>query len=117
MISGALAGLGRATILVTYSGEFNGSVAGMGFLALAAYFGQWKPMGILRGDVLLRLCGAGQCLTSRAFVAGDPRSHPQGIPLCGDLAGADLLLKNNIAPALRANPSKRASVKSLHRSS
>lgn len=48
MISGALAGLGGATILVTYSGEFNGSVAGMGFLALAALiFGQWKPMGIL----------------------------------------------------------------------
>lgn len=48
MISGALAGLGGATILVTYSGEFNGSVAGMGFLALAALiFGQWKPLGIL----------------------------------------------------------------------
>ena len=48
MISGALAGLGGATILVTYSGEFNGSVAGMGFLALAALiFGQWKPMGVL----------------------------------------------------------------------
>lgn len=48
MISGALAGLGGATILVTYSGEFSGSVAGMGFLALAALiFGQWKPLGIL----------------------------------------------------------------------
>lgn len=48
MISGAYAGLGGATILVTYSGEFNGTVAGMGFLALAALiFGQWKPLGIL----------------------------------------------------------------------
>lgn len=48
MISGAFAGLGGATILVTYSGEFNGSVAGLGFLALAALiFGQWKPLGIL----------------------------------------------------------------------
>ena len=48
MMSGALAGLGGATILVTYSGEFSGSVAGMGFLALAALiFGQWKPLGIL----------------------------------------------------------------------
>jgi simple sugar transport system permease protein len=47
-ISGALAGLGGAVILVSYSGEFNGSVAGLGFLALAALiFGQWKPLGIL----------------------------------------------------------------------
>ncbi len=48
MISGAFAALGGAAILVTYSGEFNGSVAGMGFLALAALiFGQWKTWGIL----------------------------------------------------------------------
>jgi len=48
VISGALAGLGGATILLTYSGEFNGQVAGLGFLALAALiFGQWKPLGIL----------------------------------------------------------------------
>lgn len=48
MMSGAFAGLGGAIILVTYSGEFNGSVAGLGFLALAALiFGQWKPLGIL----------------------------------------------------------------------
>lgn len=48
MISGALASLGGAIIIVTYAGEFNGSVAGLGFLALAALiFGQWKPLGIL----------------------------------------------------------------------
>ncbi|MGE5583854.1 MAG: ABC transporter permease [Bacillota bacterium] len=48
IISGALAGLGGAIILVTYSGEFNGSVGGLGFLALASLiFGQWKPWGIL----------------------------------------------------------------------
>jgi len=47
-ISGALGGLGGACILLTYSGEFNGQVAGLGFLALAALiFGQWKPLGIL----------------------------------------------------------------------
>lgn len=48
MMSGAFAGLGGAIILVTTSNEFNGSVAGLGFLALAALiFGQWKPLGIL----------------------------------------------------------------------
>ncbi len=48
MISGGMSALGGAIILVTYSGEFNGSVAGLGFLALAALiFGQWRPLGIL----------------------------------------------------------------------
>lgn len=48
LLSGAFAGLGGAIILVTYSGEFTGSVAGLGFLALASLiFGQWKPLGIL----------------------------------------------------------------------
>lgn len=48
MVSGAMAGLGGAIILVTYSGEFTGNVAGLGFLALASLiFGQWKPLGIL----------------------------------------------------------------------
>ncbi|MBN2617939.1 MAG: ABC transporter permease, partial [Spirochaetales bacterium] len=48
IISGAFAGLGGGIILVTFSGEFNGNVAGLGFLALAALiFGQWKPLGIL----------------------------------------------------------------------
>lgn len=48
LISGALAGLSGGTILVTFSGEFNGTVAGLGFLALAALiFGKWKPLGIL----------------------------------------------------------------------
>ncbi len=47
-ISGALAGLGGSLVLVTQSGEFNGTVAGLGFLALASLiFGQWKPLGIL----------------------------------------------------------------------
>ncbi len=48
LFSGAFAGLGGGVILVTFSGEFNGSVAGLGFLALAALiFGQWRPLGIL----------------------------------------------------------------------
>lgn len=48
VLSGALAGLAGSVMLVTYSGEFNGSVAGLGFLALAALiFGQWKPLGVL----------------------------------------------------------------------
>jgi general nucleoside transport system permease protein len=48
IVSGACAGLGGAIFIVTLSGEFNGTAAGLGFLALAALiFGQWKPWGIL----------------------------------------------------------------------
>lgn len=48
LISGAFSGLGGAIIIVTYAGEFTGSVAGLGFLALASLiFGQWKPLGVL----------------------------------------------------------------------
>lgn len=56
MLSGAFAGLGGATILVTYSFEFNGTVSGLGFLALAALiFGQWKPWGILGATLFFGL--------------------------------------------------------------
>ncbi|PZE19804.1 ABC transporter permease [Paenibacillus xerothermodurans] len=48
IISGAFSALGGAIIIVTYAGEFTGTVAGLGFLALASLiFGQWKPLGIL----------------------------------------------------------------------
>ncbi|MFT4413627.1 ABC transporter permease [Fredinandcohnia humi] len=48
ILSGAFSGLGGAIIIVTTSGEFTGTVSGLGFLALASLiFGQWKPLGIL----------------------------------------------------------------------
>ena len=48
LISGAFSGLGGAILLVTIAGEFTGTVAGLGFLSLAALiFGQWRPFGIL----------------------------------------------------------------------
>ncbi|MEH7387206.1 ABC transporter permease [Bacillus sp. JJ1521] len=48
ILSGAFSGLGGGLIIVTYAGEFTGTVSGLGFLALASLiFGQWKPLGIL----------------------------------------------------------------------
>jgi ABC-type uncharacterized transport system permease subunit len=47
VISGALAGLGGLIFVVTTSTNFNATVAGYGFLALAVLiFGQWKPLNI-----------------------------------------------------------------------
>lgn len=48
MISGGYSALGGSIILVTYGGEFTGTVSGLGFLALASLiFGQWRPLGVL----------------------------------------------------------------------
>lgn len=48
LLSGGCAGLGGAIYTVTTAGQFSGSVAGLGFLALAGLiFGQWKVMRIL----------------------------------------------------------------------
>jgi simple sugar transport system permease protein len=48
MISGALAGLGGLVFVIPTSTQFNATVSGYGFLALAVLiFGQWKPARIL----------------------------------------------------------------------
>ena len=75
LLSGACAGLGGAIILVTYAGEFNGTVAGLGFLALAALiFGQWKPLGILGATFFFGLASTianvSQALPALAKVPG-----------------------------------------------
>ena len=56
-ISGALAGMGGYIyIATTASGTAEGTVAGMGFLALAIMiFGNWKPWGIALGSLLFGL--------------------------------------------------------------
>lgn len=44
LISGALAGMGGLIYIIPISTQFNGTVAGYGFLAVAVLiFGQWKP--------------------------------------------------------------------------
>lgn len=48
MISGALAGLGGLVFVIPTSTNFNATVSGYGFLALAVMiFGQWKPVRVL----------------------------------------------------------------------
>lgn len=48
IISGALAGLGGLVFVVPTSTNFNATVSGYGFLALAVMiFGQWKPLRVL----------------------------------------------------------------------
>lgn len=56
-ISGALAGLGGYIYIVTTAaGSAEGTVHGMGFMALAIMiFGNWRPLGIVLGSLLFGL--------------------------------------------------------------
>ncbi len=56
MISGVLAGVGGLVFVIPTSTNFNATVAGYGFLALAVLiFGQWKPSRILLAAVFFGL--------------------------------------------------------------
>jgi simple sugar transport system permease protein len=59
IISGALGGLGGLVFVVPNSTNFNATVSGYGFLALAVLiFGQWKPMKILYASLFFGLMKA-----------------------------------------------------------
>lgn len=76
IISGALAGLGGLVYVVPTSTNFNATVSGYGFLALAVLiFGQWKPMKILYASLFFG------CLKAiSAAYSGIPFLNNLGIP-------------------------------------
>ncbi|AIN94880.1 ABC transporter permease [Treponema putidum] len=104
--SGALAGLGGAVILVTYSGEFNGSVDGLGFLALAALiFGQWKPLGILGATFFFgfarTVANVSQVIPSLSII---PPVWLKIFPYMVTLIALVLFSKNSAAPKADGEP-------------
>lgn len=96
MISGGLAALGGAVILVTYSSEFNGSVGGLGFLALAALiFGQWKPMGILGATIFF---GLANTVANISGIVDVPTSLMKTFPYVVTLLALIIFSKSSQAP-------------------
>lgn len=76
MISGFLAGIGGLVFVVATSTNFNATVAGYGFLALAVLiFGQWKPVRILFAAFFF-----GLMKTIAATYSGIPFLYNLGIP-------------------------------------
>ena len=76
MISGALAGLGGLIFVVPTSTNFNATVSGYGFLALAVLiFGQWKPLRILGAAFFF-----GLMKTISSAYSGIPFLRDLGIP-------------------------------------
>lgn len=76
MISGALGGIGGLVFVIPTSTNFNATVAGYGFLALAVLiFGQWNPMKILYSAFFF-----GLMKTVAASYSGIPILKTLGIP-------------------------------------
>lgn len=76
LISGALAGLGGLVYVIPTSTNFNATVAGYGFLALAVLiFGQWKPLRIFLAAFFF-----GLMKTIASSYSGVPWLQNLGIP-------------------------------------
>lgn len=106
MVSGAFSGLGGAIIILTYAGEFTGSVAGLGFLALAALiFGQWRPFGILAATLFFgiatTIANVSQVIPSLAVI---PPIILKVFPYVVTLAALILFSKTSRAPKAAGEP-------------
>ena len=106
LMSGALAGLGGSVILITYSGEFNGTVAGLGFLSIAALiFGQWKPLGILGATfffgIATTIANVSQVIPSLSVI---PPVFFKVFPYVATLLALVLFSKNSAAPKASGEP-------------
>lgn len=106
MISGGFASLGGAIILVTYSGEFNGTVAGLGFLALASLiFGQWKPLGVLGATFFFgfatTIANVSQVIPSLSSI---PSVYLKILPYVATLLALILFSKSSHAPKASGEP-------------
>ena len=76
LLSGMFAGIGGLVFVIPTSTNFNATVAGYGFLAVAVMiFGQWKPMRILIAAVFF-----GLMKTISASYSGIPGLKELGIP-------------------------------------
>ena len=76
LISGALAGLGGLVYVIPTSTNFNATVSGYGFLALAVLiFGKWKPLRILMAAFFF-----GLMKTIASAYSGIPLLQNLGIP-------------------------------------
>lgn len=108
IISGALAGLGGLVFVVPTSTNFNATVSGYGFLALAVLiFGQWKPMKILYASLFFGLMKAvAAAYSGILFLAGlgIPSYFYKMVPYIATLIVLIFTSKNSQAPRASGVP-------------
>ncbi len=107
LISGALAGLGGAIVILTYAKEFSQlTFNGLGFLALAALiFGRWKPWGILGAALFF---GTAMTISNISVIYDSLKSVPNIIlntfPYVMTLIALVLFSKNAAGPKAAGEP-------------
>ena len=108
VISGALAGLGGLVFVVPTSTNFNATVSGYGFLALAVLiFGQWKPVKILYASLFFGLMKAvASAYSGIPFLAGlgIPSYFYKMVPYIATLVVLIFTSKNSQAPRASGVP-------------
>lgn len=108
LISGALGGLGGLAYIVPISTEFNGSVAGYGFLAIAVLiFGQWKPKYIVLAAFffgILKTISAAYTGIPFLYNLKIPQVIYQILPYVITIVALFLTSKKSAAPAAEGQP-------------
>lgn len=108
LISGALAGLGGLVFVVPTSTNFNATVSGYGFLALAVLiFGQWKPVKIMGASLFFGLTKAvAASYSGIPFLSnlGIPSYLFKMIPYIATLVVLIFTSKNSMAPRASGVP-------------
>ncbi|MEG1686400.1 MAG: ABC transporter permease [Angelakisella sp.] len=112
IISGALAGIGGLVFVIPTSTNFNASVAGYGFLALAVLiFGQWKPSRILMAAFFFGLMKTvASAYSGIPFLAAlqIPNDVYKMIPYVATLVVLAFTSKNSQAPRAEGIPYDKA---------
>lgn len=108
LISGFLAGIGGLVFIIPTSTNFNATVAGYGFLALAVLiFGQWKPFRILFAAFffgLMKTISAAYSGIGFLSALGIPADIYKMIPYIATLIVLFFVSKKSSAPAASGEP-------------
>ncbi len=108
LISGALAGIGGLVFVIPTSTNFNATVSGYGFLALAVLiFGQWKPGRILFAALffgLMKTIAATYSVIPRLVALNIPSDIYKMIPYIATLVVLAFTARNSQAPRAEGIP-------------